>query len=155
MYSRIATRDDLPSVVSLINAAFATENPFLMTTRTQVEEVEALMQKGHFLLLEEKGKMAGLIYAEILGEGRGYLGLLSIDPEVRRNGNGRLLVRAGEQFCREHGCHVVEGVVINLRPDLVERYQRDGFRVIGEAPGEDPSHVDRDYHFIKVEKDLY
>ena len=118
-YSRIATAQDLDSIVKLINYAFADENPYLLENRTNAEEIKSLMQKGSFLLLEEAGKMIALIYAEILGQGRGYLGLLVVDPAKRRDGIGKQLLLDGEEFCRQHGCRVVEGTVINHRPDLL------------------------------------
>jgi GNAT superfamily N-acetyltransferase len=153
-YSRIATDRDLHDIVRFINCAFADENPFLLKDRTGPEEIGDFMRKGHFLLLEEAGKLIALIYAEILGGGRGYLGLLVVDPVKRRDGVGKQMLLAGEDFCRQHGCRVVEGTVLNRRPDLLERYKRRGFRVFGETPGDRPGHVDGGYSLILIEKDL-
>jgi len=153
-YSRIATAQDLHGIVALINCAFADENPFLLQDRTNLEEISDFMQKGHFLLLEEAGKLIALIYAEILGGGRGYLGLLVVDPAKRRDGIGKQMLLAGEDFCRHHGCRIVEGTVLNRRPDLLERYKRRGYRVVGETPGDRPGHVDGGYSLILIEKDL-
>jgi GNAT superfamily N-acetyltransferase len=153
-YSRIATAQDLDSIVKLINYAFADENPYLLDNRTDAEEIGSLMQKGSFLLREEAGEMIALIYAEIRGQGRAYLGFLVVDPAKRRDGVGKQLLLAGEDFCRQHGCRVVEGTVINHRPDLLERYKRRGFRIISETPGDRPSHVAGGYSLFLIEKDL-
>ena len=64
------------------------------------------------------------------------------------------LLAAGEDFCRQRGCQLVEGTVINWRPDLLERYKRHGFRVVGEAPGDRLDHVEGGYSLISIEKDL-
>jgi GNAT superfamily N-acetyltransferase len=154
LFSRIATTHDLGSLVSLINQAFLDENPHLTKGRSSTEEIAHCLEIGHFLLTEEEGEIVGLIYAEIRGQGRGYLGLLSVDPTKRRSGIGTQLLRAGEQFCKQHGCRLIEGTVINLRPDLLERYKRYGFRVAGEVSGDHRDRVDRDYSLILIEKDL-
>lgn len=153
-YSRMATEEDVPSMVSLVNRAFADDNPFLLTNRIDTDEIRGLMQKGHFLLLEAAGTMLSLIYAEIRDEGRGYLGLLVVDPTKHRSGLGGQMLCAGEEFCRERGCRVVEGTVIDRRPDLLERYQRFGFRVVGELRGDRSGHVEGGYSLILIEKDL-
>jgi N-acetylglutamate synthase-like GNAT family acetyltransferase len=106
-YSRIATTQDLNGIVTLINRAFANENPYLLTDRTDLDEIRGLMQKGHLLLREEAGKLIALIYAEIRGQSRAYLGLLVVEPTKRRTGIGKQLLLAGEHFCRQHGVAVV------------------------------------------------
>jgi GNAT superfamily N-acetyltransferase len=154
LHTRIAEDRDLASIVSLINYAFADENPYLLQDRVDFEEIRGLMQRGNFLLVEETGKIIALIYAEVLGQGRGYLGLLVVDPTKRRDGLGKRLLLAGEDFCRQRGCRFIEGTVINRRPDLLERYKRRGFRVVGETPGDRPNHVNGGYSLILIEKEL-
>jgi len=153
-YPRIAKEVDINPIISLINRAFADDNPFLLKDRVDIDEVRHLMRKGHFLLLEVEGSIISLIYAEIREDGRGYLGLLVVDPATRRGGLGKQMLYAGEDFCRQRGCRLIEGVVIDRRPDLIERYKRFGFRVVREAPGDRPGHVDGGYSLILIEKDL-
>ncbi|ADV80861.1 GNAT family N-acetyltransferase [Terriglobus saanensis] len=154
LFSRIATKQDLSLLVSFINQAFKDENPFITESRTNMEEIAHFLEIGHFLLIEEEGETSGVIYAEIRKEGRGYLGLLVVNPKNRRSGMGKQLIHAGEQFCKQHGCRLIEGSVMNLRPDLLERYKRYGFRVVGEIAGVHRDRVDRDYSLILIEKDL-
>lgn len=151
---RIAQQDDLHGIVSLINRAFADENPFLLSDRVDDEEVQDLMNKGHFLLHEVEEKIVSLIFAEIREAGRGYLGLLVVDPANRRSGLGKQLLSAGEDYCRQRECRMVEGLVINKRPDLIERYKRFGFRVVAEIPGDRPGHVQGGYNLVLIEKNL-
>lgn len=54
LYTRIATLHDLDSVVALINHAFLDENKYARGVRTNTDEIKSHMQKGHFLLFEEK-----------------------------------------------------------------------------------------------------
>lgn len=153
-YSRIAEEADLDSIVSLINRAFADDNLFLLKDRVDIDEVRNLMRKGHFLLSEIEGKIISLIYAEIREGGRGYLGLLVVDPTRHRGGLGKQMLCAGEEFCRQRGCRLIEGVVINRRPDLIEWYMRFGFHIVGEVPGDRTDHVDGHYSLIHIEKYL-
>jgi len=139
LHTRIATPDDLDSIVELINFAFMDENKYMQGNRTDPNEITSYMQKGHFLLFEEEGHILGAIYAEIREEGRGYLALLATDPKVRRRGVGKQLLLDGEQFCRERGCQIVEGTVVSFRQDLVDRYIRRGWRVAGQTSIDHPS----------------
>jgi N-acetylglutamate synthase-like GNAT family acetyltransferase len=150
-YTRIATLHDLNSVVALINHAFLDENKFARGERTNSDEIKSHMQKGHFLLFEEEKQLLGVIYAEIRGDGQGYLGLLAVDPKMRRRGIGKQLHLAGEQFCRERGCRTVEGTVVSLRTDLLARYMSRGYRVTGQFSLEHPS-LGGKCNLVQVEK---
>jgi N-acetylglutamate synthase-like GNAT family acetyltransferase len=153
LYTRIATPHDLDSVVALINDAFLDENKFARGVRTNTDEIKSHMQKGHFLLFEEEKQILGVIYAEIRGNSPGYLGLLAVDPKMRRRGLGKQLLLAGEQFCLERGCRTVEGTVVSLRTDLLERYMRRGYRVTGQFSLDHPS-LGGKRDLVRVEKDL-
>lgn len=153
LYTRIATLHDLDSVVNLINHAFLDENKYARGYRTNTDEIKSHMQKGHCLLFEDEEQISGVIYAEIRENGRGYLGLLAVDPKMRRRGVGKQLLLAGEQFCRERGCQTVEGTVVSLRTDLLDRYIRRGYRVTGQFSLEHPS-LGGKCDLILIEKDL-
>jgi len=68
---RIANATDVPAIVPVVNAAFAIEM-FLQGTRTDVEGVAEMMQKGEFLVAESaSGGVVATVYTELRGE-RGY-----------------------------------------------------------------------------------
>jgi GNAT superfamily N-acetyltransferase len=156
LYSRLAREGDLRSITDLINRAFANDNIFLLKERITLERVSAYLQKGNFLLLEEEGQLVGLRYVEFLANERAYVGLLSVDPDKQRLGLGRRLHEASEQFCREHGCKVIEGMVINLNKKVLERNRRLGYEVVGIVSSENfpeyAGQVNGPWHFIKIEK---
>jgi GNAT superfamily N-acetyltransferase len=102
-------------------------------------------------LFEEEKKISGVIYAEIWGNARGYLGLLAVDPKMRRLGIGKQLLLAGEQFCLERGCRTVEGTVVSIRTDLLARYMSRGYSVTGQLSLEHPS-LGGKCDLVKVEK---
>src|SRR5215469_12195030 len=90
-YSRLATTADLELLVNFINKAFARDNYFKRTERTNAEQITAYLQKGDFLLLEEQGELVGLVYVELREDARGYIGLLTVNPVRQSRGIGRQL----------------------------------------------------------------
>jgi L-amino acid N-acyltransferase YncA len=156
LHSRLASEADMESITCLINRAFANGNTYLLRDRITLAQVRTYLQKGHFLLIEEEGQIAGLRYVEFLGNERAYVGLLSVDPDKQRLGLGRRLHEVSEQFCRENGCKVIEGMVINLNRNVLERNRRLGYEVVGTVSSENfpeyANQVNGPWHFIKMEK---
>jgi N-acetylglutamate synthase-like GNAT family acetyltransferase len=158
LYSRLATEADVETITKLINRAFAHGHTYLLEERIQAEQVEEYMRKGHFLLIEEEGQIVGLRYVEFLGDARAYIGLLSVAPDKQRRGLGRRLNEASEQFCRENGCKVIEGLVLNFNEAILEKNKRLGYKAVGTVASDNfPEYADRipgPWHFIKIEKHL-
>ena len=153
-YSRLATTADLELLVKFINKAFARDNYFKRTERTNSQQMTEYLQKGNFLLLEEQGELVGLVYAELREDGRGYIGLLTVNSVKQGRGIGRQLMNSAETFCGDHGCSIAEIDVINLRPELVDWYRGQGYQVVGEAPYPRPEILIQPCHFIAMQKSL-
>jgi GNAT superfamily N-acetyltransferase len=151
---RFAGDQDIPALVSLINAAYQVEKFFKINERTHSAEVQAHLQSGRFLLLEDEQGIAGSVYVELRGD-RGYFGMLSVDPGRQRSGIGRRLIAAAEEFCREQGCRFMELSVVNLRTELPPIYAKFGYRVFGSAPfPADEMPVSQPCSFTLMEKEL-
>jgi N-acetylglutamate synthase-like GNAT family acetyltransferase len=153
-YSRSATTADLELLVKFINKAFLRDNYFKRTDRTNSEQMTEYLRKGTFLLLEEQGELVGLVFVELHESGRGYVGLLTVNPDKQGRGVGRQLMHCAENFCRDRGCSIAEIDVINLRPELVDWYRGQGYRVVGEAPYPRPEILIQPCHFIALQKNL-
>jgi ribosomal protein S18 acetylase RimI-like enzyme len=151
---RLATTDDVDQLVPFINRAFAPDNYFKRTERTNPSQVAEYLRKGFFLLLEDGGELSGLVYTELRENSRGYIGMIATDPDRQRSGIGTHLLQIGEEFCRNQGSSAIEISVINLRPDLIEWYQRKGYQIVGEAPYVRPELLILPCHFILMEKNL-
>lgn len=154
--TRPATREDVPAIVRLVNRAYRVEDFFISGDRTTALEIEQKQShpSGVLLVLEEEdGALAGSVYVEIRGE-RGYLGMLSIDPDRQGRGLGRVLVRAVEAHCRAAGCRHLDLDVVNLREGLPEFYQSFGFVAYGTAPFPTPQKLTREAHLTLMTKPL-
>lgn len=152
---RFAEEPDLPVLMALINKAFKVESFFIMRDRLTLEEAQVLFEKGRFLLAEENGVPAGVVYVELRGE-RSYLGLLSVDPELQKSGLGRRLMAAAEEFAREMGSHHMDLTVVNLRTELPPFYRKLGYAETGTAPirPEMVERVTQPCHFVRMTKAL-
>lgn len=152
MHVRAASMSEASDLVTLINAAFRVEKFFVESDRITLEEVQALFRKGSFLVAEENG-LAACVYVERRG-GRGYFGLLSVDPARQKNGVGRKLVDASEQFCRELGCDAMDLQIVNLREELPAFYRRLGYQESGTAPWPEEVATKIPCHFVRMSKAL-
>jgi ribosomal protein S18 acetylase RimI-like enzyme len=151
---RTATPEDAVQLVPFINRVFARDNYFKRTERTNSDQIAEYLQKGTFFLKEDGDGLLGLIYIELRDNGHGYIGMVAVDPDRQSRGAGRELMKAGEQLCRDHGCRLIEISVIDRRPELIAWYQRQGYKIVGEAPYIRPEVLILPCHFILMEKEL-
>ncbi len=129
---RLATIDDEPSMVSLINQAFAIET-FLDGQRTSAPEIRAMFGTGEFLLAIANDVLVASVYTEVRGE-RGYFGMLSVRASRQGTGLGRAMIQAAEQHCRNKGCRSMELTVLSLRAELPPLYRKFGYNETGREP---------------------
>jgi GNAT superfamily N-acetyltransferase len=129
---RVATIEDQPSMVSLINEAFVVET-FLEGERTSAPEIRAMFETGEFLLAIADGVLVASVYTEVRGE-RGYFGMLSVRASQQGTGLGRTMIQAAEQHCRAKGCKRMELTVLSLRAELPSLYRKFGYNETGREP---------------------
>jgi len=155
MEIRFAVEADLTGLTVLINKAFKVEAFFIVRDRLVPEEALEYFRKGRFLLAEENGALAGVVYVELRGD-RSYLGLLSVNPDLQKSGLGRKLMAAAEEFAREMGSHHMDLTVVNLRTELPPFYRKLGYTENGTAPirPEMVPRVTQPCHFIRMTKAL-
>ena len=146
---RRATSRDAAALAELINQAYAVERSFVDGDRTNAAEIAAMMLGGTFLVLEEPGGLAAAVYVEP----RGYLGMLSVRPELQGMGLGRRLVSIAEALCQAAGAPEMRLRVIHLREELGRWYRSLGYRAVGTAPYEHRP-VKKPVHFIEMAKAL-
>ena len=130
---RLASAEDAPRLIQMINAAFSIEE-FLEGTRTDEVRLAAMMEKGSILMAEDDaGNLLGSVYFEPRGR-RGYIGMLAVDPVQQGRGLAHRLVEAAGDHLRTAGCNEAEIIVLNMRPELLPIYRRFGFADAGTTP---------------------
>ena len=152
---RLATDADVAAIVAVTNDAFAVET-FLDGTRTDADDVRQAMAHGAFLVADDaSGRLIASVAIEP-HEGRGYFGMLAIDPAQQRSGMGGAMVEAAEAYCRERGCTAMDITVLSLRSELLPFYRKRGYV---EAGVEDfhpriPLRPGLECHCIRMSKPL-
>jgi ribosomal protein S18 acetylase RimI-like enzyme len=164
-----ATLQDVPELNILVNSAYrgesskkgwTTEEHLLGGIRTDEGDLSELLQKKNVTILKytESGKIIGSVYLEKQAY-KLYLGMLTVSPELQGGGIGKKLMQAAEDFAIENNIHKVSMTVISVRKELIEYYERRGYKKTGETkpfPMNDPKfglpkqHLD----FIVMEKEL-
>ncbi len=129
---RVASIEDKPSLVSLVNEAFTVET-FLEGERTSAPEIRAMFETGEFLLAIANGVPVASVYTEVRGES-GYFGMLSVRPSQQGTGLGRAMIQAAEQSCMAKGCKRMEITVLSLRAELPALYRKFGYSETGREP---------------------
>jgi ribosomal protein S18 acetylase RimI-like enzyme len=150
---RDAEAADVAALTLLINAAFVVEQIAIEGERVDPERVRGYMDRGKFLLLEDASLLLGCVFVELRG-GRGYVGLLSVDPERQGSGLGRRLMAAAEQYFGDHGSSSVDLRIISARPELLRFYGKLGFKETGISPMPEDAPLKMACHFIHLSKPL-
>ena len=147
---RRARPDDAAALAELVNRAYEVERSFVDGARTNAEEIEKLIRKGTFLVLERGTVLGAAVYVDTSTDG-GYIGMLSVEPSLQGMGLGTRLVRIAEAMCEAWGCQTVNLQIINLREELGRWYRSLGYREVGTAPYE-RRPVKQPCHFIEMRK---
>ncbi|MBF9221723.1 GNAT family N-acetyltransferase [Hymenobacter ruricola] len=142
MLLAFATSADIPRLTALVNRAYrgdasrqgwTTEAHLLDGQRIDaagMAEMLAVPGAAMLLCLAENGELLGSFYAHATGP-QVYLGMLAVDPEKQARGVGKFLLKAAEDYGRQHGCTTSKMTVISVRTELLAYYERQGYRRTG------------------------
>ena len=149
----VASEDDVPALAQLINAAYEVEKFFVSGDRTSADQIRQMNRSGQFLVAhDDTGNIAGCVYVRVTG-GRGYFGLLSVDPSRQRGGIGGGLIHAAESLARAAGCTAMDIRVVNLRVELPPFYRQLGYTETGIEAANEPRALQA-FHFLRMAKAL-
>jgi ribosomal protein S18 acetylase RimI-like enzyme len=93
------------------------------------------------------------VYVQVR-DGRGYLGLLAVDPGRQGQGLGRTLVAAAEDYFRAEGCRAVDLRIISPRTPLPSFYRHLGYAEVGTAAFSPSLQSKVPGHYIIMSKQL-
>lgn len=172
MRLRTAVAADIPALHALIESGFRGESAkrgwtheadLLGGQRTDPEALAEIIAdpKQTMLVAEADAGVTGCVCVTDLGGGVGYLGMLTVAPELQGGGLGRELVAAAERHARDVlKARVMEMTVIVQRAELIAWYVRQGYRDTGREkpfPLDDPRFglpKTRELRFVVLSKML-
>lgn len=146
---RKAEMSDAESINQLVNSAYrgesskagwTTEADLLGGQRTDVEKISEMLRQDRIELAYEGSELLGCVYIRKEGDAL-YFGMLTVKPTLQNKGTGKLLLNRVDEIAREMGLKKIRMTVINSRTELIQFYERRGFRWTGETepfPENDP-----------------
>ncbi len=143
------TREELPEVVRLVNAAYrgrdgqagwTNEIGLVDGLRTTVAELGHELETSVDLAifgLREAGELIACVRLEpatsLSGEPAGCISMLAVLPQLQDRGLGRLMLEHAESQARARGARVARMTVVSIRGSLIAWYERHGYRRTGET----------------------
>ena len=171
LHYRDATVDDIPALVRLVTSAYrgeasragwTTEADLLEGNRIVPEVLLAdiARPRSRILLAERDGTLLGCAHVAE-EDGAGYFGMFAVRPGLQGGGMGRAILAEAERVAGEDwALPLMRMTVIDLRVELIEWYERRGYRRTGQTrpfPGTDPRFglpLRDDLRFAVLEKEL-
>ena len=153
---RTANIDDLHAIVDVTNRAFLAEQFCVTGDRTDAADIRHRFATGIFFVIDDpsnRTRLLGSVFCSVENS-RGYLGLLSVNPDAQGQGLSRTLVAAVEQHCRHAGCNFLDITVVNVRNELFPFYARLGFAAFDVLPFPVPERAMQPLHLVKMTKPL-
>lgn len=140
--TRPAQWADAPHLNQLVNSAYrgetsrqgwTTEADLLEGTRIDEAAIRDLIVRPDTTILTcwEEGALLGCVELRA-AEGKLYLGMLSVRPDMQGKGLGKKLLAAAEVHARSLNISVIFMTVISVRDELIAWYVRHGYRLTGE-----------------------
>ena len=153
---RNATINDVHAIVNVTNRAFVSEQFLVTGDRTDAADILQRFATGVFFVMDDsadRSRMLGSVFCSI-DNSRGYLGLLSVDPDAQGRGHSRLLVAAVEDQCRIANCNFLDITVVNARSELFPFYTKLGFAAFDVLPFPVPERARQPLHLVRMTKPL-
>ena len=142
MKLRSATRQDIPSLVRLLQILFSQEEEFTPNPTLQEAGLRAILSDprvGEILLAEEEGRSLGMVsllytVSTALGAPVAILEDMVVDPSTRGVGVGGALLERAVQICRARGCARVTLLTDQGNAGARRFYGRFGFATSAMIP---------------------
>ena len=134
--------EDATALDQLVNSAYrgdssrqgwTTEADLLDGTRTDAAAIEEIIRRPGYVILKcmENNQLLGCVELHQDGD-KLYLGMLTVRPDLQGKGIGKVLLRAAEEAALRMNCRLIYMTVISVRQELIDWYQRHGYKPTGE-----------------------
>src|SRR5436190_19581117 len=169
LHISIASTKDVSAITELLNSAYRGESSKQGWTteahlisgdsRTDDSEIRAIMcqRDSVFLKYSVENAVVACVNLKIHGN-RLYLGMFSVSPKLQAGGIGKKLLRASEEYAKHVACIAIYMSVISVRGDLIDCYQRHGYKDTGERKAFIEDNISgkhlRQLEFMILEKPL-
>ena len=150
---REAKPQDAACIAELVNHAFQIERSFKNGERTDAAQIEAMLARGRFLLMQNDDSVGACVYLEPRKD-HAYVGMLSVAPELQGSGVGSQLLQEVERQSRSAGFQALDLRFVHLRDDLSAYYSKRGFVETGTESAEGIPNFTVPVHFISMSKTL-
>ena len=139
---RPADAADMVAVVALVESAYrgeasragwTTEADLLDGRRTDADDIESIITRPRspLLLAECDGRLLACAHIAVEDDA-GYFGMFSVNPVRQGEGLGSCVLREAERrVACLWGCSRMRMTVIDVREELIEFYERRGYRRTG------------------------
>ncbi|QNA46653.1 GNAT family N-acetyltransferase [Lacibacter sediminis] len=140
----IATTEDIPQIVQLLNSAYRGESSKRGWTteadliagdrRTDAASVAIVMNQPGSIILKytnEEGEIIGTVNLQQHERGV-YLGMFAVSPNQQGGGIGKQLLNAADEHAKNIGSGKIYMSVISVRKELIDWYKRHGYAETGE-----------------------
>jgi ribosomal protein S18 acetylase RimI-like enzyme len=140
----VAAITDSSAITNLLNSAYRGESSKqgwtteahliagnVRTNETSVKEV--MGQEGSVMLkyTDKESQLMGCVNLQQHGD-KIYLGMLSVAPQLQGAGIGKKLLQAAEEYTLQLHGKAVYMTVISVRTELINWYERYGYKDTGE-----------------------
>jgi ribosomal protein S18 acetylase RimI-like enzyme len=166
----VATNNDIPSLLPLVNAAYrgeaskkgwTTEADLISgESRIDAEELTSMIADENAVILlckDDANELLGCVYLQKRNL-QLYLGMFSVWPDKQGAGIGKHLLQAAEKQALEMQCTSIIMSVINVREELIAWYNRHGYSFNGQRlpfPNDPKKGIpQKEFDFIVLEKKL-
>ncbi len=144
---------DSTAIADLLNRAFEVEHPYLDEPPETQDSVVSAMRHGVYLVaVDIQGHLIGCVLVDLPST---FILKLAVDPPLQKRGYGRQLMNEAEQYGRNKGWTVAFVSILDVRPELLEYYRRQGYISTGESQQiRQSSRLRQPCRLIKMQKCL-
>ncbi len=128
----------------LSKKGWTTEADILGGQRTDREKIQEIISKANSQIevaFNEAGELIACVEMKRESSEVAYFGMLAVSPLGQGHGAERQMLERVEEVARSWGCKILRATVIHVREELIQYYERRGFRRTGKTepfPYDDP-----------------